>query len=44
MGFEGRSYEEAKRKIESVGQTLRSRVNNRSYVIGAGYSIRLTGQ
>jgi hypothetical protein len=34
MGFEERSYEETQRNIEIVGQTLRSRVNDRSYVVG----------
>jgi len=34
MGFQELSYEETRKNLEVVGQTLRSRINRRSYSIG----------
>ena len=34
MGFPEGSYQETKRNLEVVGETLRSRVNGRTYAIG----------
>ncbi len=34
FGFRERSYDETRKNLEMVGATLRSRVNQRSYVIG----------
>ena len=34
FGFRERSYDETKKNLEMMGATLRSRVNQRSYVIG----------
>ena len=34
MGFQELPYEETRRNLEVVGKTLRSRINNRSYLIG----------
>ena len=39
MGFPEGSYQETKRNLEVVGETLRSRVNGRTYAIGGLVSL-----